>query len=191
MRCTLFASARGKIHPERSILTIQPDASNRFQLCFIANPCSLWCKHYRHASVIHGGHSCNRTLNISDLTLDSRDIVLSRVRENILTMMLQEFAAGRLELYLALGFSDLMLVCVIKWTSALEGFPGTRMSIEADGVVVAGGVVAAPAAVSRVAILWFTACSAVPACCRDRSNRSSRSSDVPIVTRFQSNKPTP
>ena len=50
-----------------------------------------------------------------------------------------------------------------------EGFSSTRMStIEADGVVVAGGVVAAPAAVSSVAILYFAACSAVPAC-YDRS----------------------
>ena len=36
----------------------------------------------------------------------------------------------------------------------LEGFPSTRMStIEADGVVVARGVVAGPAAVSGVTIL--------------------------------------
>ena len=59
-------------------------------------------------------------------------------------------------------------------------------TIEADGVVVAVSVVAAPAADSRVAILKFAACSALPACCSD-----SRSSDVAIVTRFLSNKPTP
>ena len=70
--------------------------------------------------------------------------------------------------------------------SNLEGLPSTRvLTLEADGVVVAVGV---PAADSKVAFLKF---AALPACCGDRSNYSSRSSDVVNVTRFQSNKPTP
>ena len=46
-------------------------------------------------------------------------------------------------------------------------------TIEADEVVVTGGA-GAPAAVSRVAILQFAACSAVPDCCSACSNCSSR-----------------
>ena len=75
----------------------------------------------------------------------------------------------------------------------LEGFRrflSTRMStIEADEVVVTG-VAGTPAAVSRAAIVYFAACSAVPACCSACSSCSSRSSDVAIVSRIQS-KPTP
>ena len=65
------------------------------------------------------GHRCHRTFDINDLTRGSHDIVLSRARDKFLTMMLQELATGFLELDLALGFSDLMFVCVGKWTSTV------------------------------------------------------------------------
>ena len=90
-----------EIHPKRSILTFQIDASNRFQWCLVATPCSLWRKHHRHASVVHGGYRCNRATNVSDLMRYSHDGVLGHVRDEFLTMMLEAFSAGFLELNLA------------------------------------------------------------------------------------------
>ena len=69
------------------------------------------------------------------------------------------------------GMTKLQLFHDASSPANSEGFPSTRMStIEA---------------VSRVVILWFAACSALPAWCTARSNCSSRSSDVAIGTRFQ------